>query len=68
MKLPDLTDRELEYLSLPSRGAWIEIGAALARRAKVAGSLPSRGAWIEMISTRVEMVRGSVAPLAGSVD
>ena len=36
------------WLSLPSRGAWIEM---LLRVADVSGieSLPSRGAWIEMI-------------------
>ena len=34
-------------LSLPSRGAWIEIGV-LVTCSPAAGSLPSRGAWIEI--------------------
>ena len=39
-----LTDGKM---SLPSRGAWIEILPAESLR-RVGGSLPSRGAWIEI--------------------
>ena len=38
--------------SLPSRGAWIEIGQELAVLVFHTMSLPSRGAWIEIISNR----------------
>ena len=38
--------------SLPSRGAWIEIGAHGQPRWKWSRSLPSRGAWIEIIPPR----------------
>ena len=36
------------FLSLPSRGAWIEIEFADGGLPGVGGSLPSRGAWIEI--------------------
>ena len=35
-------------MSLPSRGAWIEIVTGTVRWAATAASLPSRGAWIEI--------------------
>ena len=45
-------DKVEEYMalwwSLPSRGAWIEIGLEFSRRTVVGESLPSRGAWIEI--------------------
>ena len=54
-------------MSLPVRGAWIEISYCAANRSKVP-SLPVRGAWIEIqrhshVSTSIR-----VAPRAGSVD
>ena len=54
-------------LSLPSRGAWIEIQLFHAV-AVVGKSLPSRGAWIEIQLYRDWQPPGLVAPLAGSVD
>ena len=54
-------------LSLPSRGAWIEISSG-SNFDWLEASLPSRGAWIEM--ELVENVQNAVdvAPLTGSVD
>ena len=69
-------DRNLEvktaykdwFPSLPSRGAWIEIGSNY-RPPRTQKSLPSRGAWIEMVrSVSGSPYHASVAPLAGSVD
>ena len=54
-------------LSLPSRGAWIEI----IRKGFCCDcyeSLPSRGAWIEMTVLSGWLSFRCVAPLAGSVD
>ena len=57
-----------EKLSLPSRGAWIEMN----KNGETKGgymSLPSRGAWIEMqILWYGKCPEEFVAPLAGSVD
>ena len=54
-------------MSLPVRGAWIEIrmlvpGYALAK------SLPVRGAWIEMLRFTPPGRQNTVAPRKGSVD
>ena len=38
----------LPIMSLPSRGAWIEISLWPKKRRKPTASLPSRGAWIEI--------------------
>ena len=58
----------LRCLSLPSRGAWIEIGGVPERWWRSAGSLPSRGAWIEIPSRPALSPTSGVAPLTGSVD
>ena len=39
----------VQRMSLPSRGAWIEIPVGPERQAIHGKSLPSRGAWIEMV-------------------
>ena len=54
-------------LSLPVRGAWVEIASKWTQRSK-ASSLPVRGAWVEIKSVpgRLRIARG-VAPRAGSV-
>ena len=55
-----------ELVSLPVRGAWVEIlpdGLEALR----APSLPVRGAWVEMASVMIWMFDGMVAPRAGSV-
>ncbi len=54
-------------LSLPPRGAWIEIsfGFAIAR---VTQSLPPRGAWIEILIFPSFRLLPYVAPPTGSVD
>ena len=46
------SDRQNCYfaLSLPVRGAWIEIKINLAFRCRRQSSLPVRGAWIEILS------------------
>ena len=55
-------------LSLPIRGAWIEIQQLHRYGAVIVGSLPIRGAWIEISMTpRVSRPR-FVAPHPGSVD
>ena len=56
-----------KLVSLPARGAWIEIpGPAVPfawRR-----SLPARGAWIEILSKSRLDFSSAVAPRKGSVD
>ena len=54
--------------SHPSRGAWIEIGAAVVLVAIIEASHPSRGAWIEIDPNFVYAIGETVAPLAGCVD
>ena len=54
-------------LSLPSRGAWIEIEYNTGK-SLWAASLPSRGAWIEITLAEAIAYIEAVAPLAGSVD
>ena len=55
-------------MSLPSRGAWIEIRFAFAMICIGSSSLPSRGAWIEIHACSSLVSSSGVAPLAGSVD
>ena len=54
-------------MSLPSRGAWIEISKGFDSTHTVT-SLPSRGAWIEITRSCSGISASWVAPLAGSVD
>ena len=54
-------------LSLPVRGAWIEIDVKCLKARKIL-SLPVRGAWIEMSKSAYLYVIPTVAPRAGSVD
>ena len=54
-------------VSLPVRGAWIEIAITL-KGAESFTSLPVRGAWIEIIFGRALRNARRVAPRAGSVD
>ncbi len=54
-------------MSLPSRGAWIEIHQTTAGRSPCP-SLPSRGAWIEIGAGNRGHLLAGVAPLTGSVD
>ena len=55
-------------LSLPSRGAWIEILTPPPNLPLNMMSLPSRGAWIEIKPNCLALLMVAVAPLAGSVD
>ena len=56
-------------LSLPSRGAWIEMSATFdIDISSLGSSLPSRGAWIEILSDEYQVYEVTVAPLTGSVD
>ena len=57
-----------EYMSHPSRGAWIEIGRYLMTSRCGPLSHPSRGAWIEIPFRLAVMMLSTVAPLAGCVD
>ena len=54
-------------MSLPVRGAWIEI-SVLRRLVRPLVSLPVRGAWIEIAIALVKSHKKQVAPRAGSVD
>ena len=55
-------------MSLPTRGAWIEIKCPC-RPEYTQTSLPTRGAWIEIGTVAAGLtVKASVAPHAGSVD
>ena len=58
----------LRLMSLPPRGAWIEIPDAAGNVALTAASLPPRGAWIEIHSFYYKGCYGYVAPPTGSVD
>ena len=64
------SDRQNCYfaLSLPVRGAWIEIYDCRHVRQHRGSSLPVRGAWIEMLYYAVRVLKIAVAPRAGSVD
>ena len=55
-------------VSLPSRGAWIEIIIHYGHIRTLLASLPSRGAWIEIRTWLFSKFWAKVAPLAGSVD
>ena len=55
-----------EGLSLPVRGAWVEIYLLhCADGYKL--SLPVRGAWVEIVLKRIALAEVLVAPRAGSV-
>ena len=54
-------------LSLPVRGAWVEIAQAADELSEVATSLPVRGAWVEIGRRTRSAARQCVAPRAGSV-
>ena len=66
MKLDDLTAACRGLLSLPVRGAWIEIGLCGGDWDKLK-SLPVRGAWIE-IANMVEVITmaGMSLPVRGA--
>ena len=55
-------------LSLPPRGAWIEIRLLYNGDTSFRQSLPPRGAWIEISQITIRNKLGIVAPPAGSVD
>ena len=54
-------------VSLPTRGAWIEMGL-LGWLRVLEVSLPTRGAWIEISDIPANYDSATVAPHAGSVD
>ena len=55
-------------VSLPVRGAWIEMSSPLQMMVVCGSSLPVRGAWIEIVKSLVCQIQRPVAPRAGSVD
>ena len=61
------TFRNIVGMSLPVRGAWIEIEKDLIPP-KSQRSLPVRGAWIEIVTSWDADTGVNVAPRAGSVD
>ena len=54
-------------MSLPARGAWIEIYIMPAHLI-IISSLPARGAWIEILDDCLCFLYLPVAPRTGSVD
>ena len=54
-------------LSLPVRGAWVEIIPCLWGSVHFRASLPVRGAWVEIAERAVWRMGLLVAPRAGSV-
>ncbi len=54
-------------VSLPVRGAWIEIHVMILSMLCVR-SLPVRGAWIEIVEAALDNFGFDVAPCEGSVD
>ena len=63
------SDRQNCYfaLSLPVRGAWVEMPRPSLLHKKRAVSLPVRGAWVEINQEGLRARKGQVAPRAGSV-
>ena len=55
-------------MSLPPRGAWIEIMVDSLANIANGGSLPPRGAWIEITKSGFASQKSTVAPPTGSVD
>ena len=55
-------------MSLPMRGAWIEISKEYTIWYTLYLSLPMRGAWIEILEREDKNQYKKVAPHAGSVD
>ena len=53
-------------LSLPSRGAWIEIPGPLSMCPPASRSLPSRGAWIEITLGRSGLLKLKSLPSRGA--
>ena len=56
-----------EIVSLPVRGAWVEMLTAIVNWTDEGLSLPVRGAWVEIVGLRVCGKSTQVAPRAGSV-
>ena len=54
-------------MSLPVRGAWVEIACNYWGQGLAHVSLPVRGAWVEIIDFVVQQTIVAVAPRAGSV-
>ena len=65
MKCPNCNPVVDKSVSLPSRGAWIEIISTAALLTKIM-SLPSRGAWIEIIRIPHAAVEDMSLPSRGA--
>ena len=52
-------------MSLPARGAWIEISNPQ-RPSHTSGSLPARGAWIEITQQTINMPPSKSLPARGA--
>ena len=57
-----------EYMSHPSRGAWIEIPMHAASWTTYAGRTPRGVRGLKLIGSGTNWEEGAVAPLAGCVD
>ena len=66
MKLIQQNPEEVVALSLPVRGAWVEIERC-AMALRYSASLPVRGAWVEIGTIACVRAGACVAPRAGSV-
>ena len=53
-------------LSLPVRGAWVEIKNAAQTGKELMESLPVRGAWVEILWTGLQSARKKSLPVRGA--
>ena len=67
MKFPLLAIPKIRHLSLPVRGAWVEMVIVRFLLGRGSQSLPVRGAWVEIKLSYVFACGSKVAPRAGSV-
>ena len=68
MKLAGVVVGDYDGMSLPPRGAWIEMLFLAGCTPTKSWSLPPRGAWIEIGFVLTPSNQVVVAPPAGSVD
>ena len=67
LKYSNLCAAESDKLSLPARGAWVEIFQMGLNHCVLHASLPARGAWVEIKKRAEEGEKATVAPRTGSV-
>ena len=67
VEIPTAGSKNQKRLSLPVRGAWVEILDNMFGDLGIHRSLPVRGAWVEIAIRRLSSQVQNVAPRAGSV-